>query len=85
MTFEEVTGAAAVVELLRHSLVPRLSAAAGLARKRFQNLSRVALQVAVRRLVYPSGVEKLDRVRHEVLRDVERMRQRSGYSAAGVD
>ena len=77
VAFEEVTGADAVVELVRHSLVPRLSAGAGLSRQRSQNLSRVARLVRIRRLIYPSGINNLKLVRQAVSVDLERMQQAS--------
>ncbi len=64
---EPVKGAEAVMELVRHSLVPRLAAGAGMQKRRFQLLTRVARQVQVCRLIYPSGLEALRDVREAVI------------------
>jgi hypothetical protein len=62
----------ALIELLRHSFAPRLVEAAGLQTARFDRLARLVLQVPVRRLVYPSGFDRLPRVAEAVRLDLER-------------
>lgn len=62
----------ALIELLRHSFTPLLVEAAGLQPARFDLLSRLVLQVPVKRLRYPSGFDHLPRVAEAVRRDLER-------------
>lgn len=62
----------ALIELLRHSFTPLLVEAAGLQPARFDLLSRLVLQVPVKRLRYPSGFDRLPRVAEAVRRDFER-------------
>jgi hypothetical protein len=62
----------ALIELLRHSFTPLLVEAAGLQPARFDLLSRLVLQVPVKRLRYPSGFDRLPRVAEAVRRDLER-------------
>lgn len=68
----EVSPRDALIELLRHSFTPLLVEAAGLQPARFDLLSRLVLQVPVRRLRYPSGFEHLPRVAEAVQRDLDR-------------
>lgn len=58
-----------VIELIRHSFSAHLAEAAGLAAQRLDFFARMAGQVPMRRLVYPSGFEHLERVRDAVLKD----------------
>jgi hypothetical protein len=64
----------ALIELLRHSFTPLLVEAAGLQPARFDLLSRLVLQVPVRRLRYPSGFDRLPGVAEAVRLDLERAR-----------
>lgn len=68
----EVSPRDALIELLRHSFTPLLVEAAGLQPARFDLLSRLVLQVPVKRLRYPSGFDRLPRVAEAVRRDLER-------------
>lgn len=52
----------AVVELIRHSFSPELARAAGLELARWEGLARIAAQVPVARLHYPSGLDRLPAV-----------------------
>jgi len=58
----------ALIELVRHSFSPRLVEAAGLQAARLDRLARLVRSVPVRRLVYPSGFERLEEVAGEILR-----------------
>ena len=71
VVIERVRGAAAVIELVRHSLVPRLTAGAGMQRERFHLLHGIATRLKVCRLTYPSGIDSLRAVREAVLLHVE--------------
>ena len=62
----------AVIELVRHSFVPRVVEAIGLQPQRLEFFAQLALQVPMRRLVYPSGFQHLPRVRDAVLEDLAR-------------
>jgi len=57
----------ALIELVRHSFSPHLVEAAGLQPSRFDLFARLARTVPVRRLVYPSGFERLPEVVEIVL------------------
>lgn len=52
----------ALIELVRHSFSPRLVEAAGLQPARLDRLARLVRAVPVRRLVYPSGFDRLPEV-----------------------
>jgi hypothetical protein len=67
----EISPRDAVIELLRHSFTPLLVEAAGLQPARFDLLSRLVLQVPVKRLRYPSGFDRLSRVTEVIQRDLE--------------
>lgn len=69
----EVPPRDAVVELLRYSFAGRMAEAVGLAPQRLDFFARMARQVPMRRLIYPSGFEHLPRVREAVLEDLERL------------
>ena len=71
VVIERVRGAAAVIELVRHSLVPRLTAGAGMQRERFHLLHRIATRLKVCKLTYPSGIDSLRAVREAVVLHVE--------------
>ncbi len=71
VVIEPVRGAAAVIELVRHSLVPRLTAGAGMQRERFHLLQRIATRLVVCRLTYPSGIDSLQAVREAVMIHLE--------------
>jgi hypothetical protein len=59
---QPVARAEALVELVRHSFSPRLVEAAGLQPARLDRLARLVRSVPVRRLVYPSGFERLPEI-----------------------
>jgi len=61
----------AVIELVRHSFSPFLVEAAGLQPGRFDLFARLARQVPVRRLSYPTGFDRLPGVAEALLRDLE--------------
>lgn len=61
----------AVIELVRHSFSPFLVEAAGLQPGRFDRFARLARQVPVRRLSYPSGFDRLSSVVEALLHDLE--------------
>ncbi len=52
----------ALIELVRHSFSPRLVEAAGLQPARLDRLARLVRAVPVRRLIYPSGFDRLPEV-----------------------
>jgi hypothetical protein len=58
----------ALIELVRHSFSPHLVEAAGLQPSRFDFFARLVRKVPVRRLVYPSGFERLPEVAEILLR-----------------
>jgi hypothetical protein len=58
----------ALIELVRHSFSPHLVEAAGLQPSRFDLFARLVRAVPVRRLVYPSGFERLPEVVEALLR-----------------
>lgn len=60
----------AVIELIRHSFSPRLVEAVGLQPARLDRLARLVRSVPVRRLVYPSGFERLKEVASQILRAI---------------
>jgi hypothetical protein len=62
----------ALIELVRHSFSPRLMEAAGLQPARLDHLARLVRSVPVRRLVYPSGFERLGEVAGELLQQAAR-------------
>jgi hypothetical protein len=62
----------AVIELLRHSFTPLLVEAAGLQPARLDFLARLALQVPVKRLRYPSGFDRLPAVAEAVRLDLDK-------------
>lgn len=57
----------ALIELVRYSFSPHLVQAAGLQPRRFDLFARLVTRVPVRRLLYPSGFEHLERVAEAVL------------------
>ncbi len=61
----------AVIELVRHSFLPRLCEAAGWQERRLDLFTRLASEVPARRLSYPEGYEHLPRVREALLADLE--------------
>ncbi|MEM7052785.1 MAG: hypothetical protein AAF604_24180 [Acidobacteriota bacterium] len=58
-SWQRISPSAAVAELLRHSRVARLAAAAGLEAGRLDRLAGLAREVPMRSLTYPSGVARL--------------------------
>ncbi|MFY9821168.1 MAG: hypothetical protein WAM82_07285 [Thermoanaerobaculia bacterium] len=65
---QPVSRSEALIELVRHSFSARLVEAAGLQPARLARLARLVRSVPVRRLVYPSGFERLEEVASRVLR-----------------
>ncbi len=61
----------AVIEFVRHSFVAPLVEAAGWQSRRLDLFTRLALAVPVKRLIYPSGLEHLPRVRDAILNDLD--------------
>lgn len=59
---QPVSRGEALIELVRHSFSPRLVEAAGLQPARLDRLARLVRAVPVRRLVYPSGFDRLPEV-----------------------
>jgi hypothetical protein len=59
---QPVARSEALIELVRHSFSPRLVEAAGLQPARLDRLARLVRSVPVRRLVYPSGFERLPEI-----------------------
>jgi hypothetical protein len=64
---QPVSRSEALIELVRHSFSPRLVEAAGLQPARLDRLARLVRSVPVRRLVYPSGFERLEEVASQIL------------------
>lgn len=62
VAIEPVSPRDAVVHLIRQSYAPRLVEALGLAPRRLDFLARLAGAVPTRRLVYPSGLDRLPEV-----------------------
>jgi hypothetical protein len=56
---QTVSRSEALIELVRHSFSPRLVEAAGLQPARLERLARLVRAVPVRRLVFPSGFDRL--------------------------
>ncbi|MEO6195969.1 MAG: hypothetical protein ABIS20_23360 [Thermoanaerobaculia bacterium] len=65
---QQVSRSEALIELVRHSFSPRLVEAAGLQPARLDRLARLVRNVPVRRLIYPSGFERLPEVAEILLR-----------------
>ena len=65
---QPVSRSEALIELVRHSFSPRLVEAAGLQPARLDRLARLVRSVPVKRLVYPSGFERLEEVASQILR-----------------
>jgi hypothetical protein len=63
-----VSRSEALIELVRHSFSARLVEAAGLQPARLDRLARLVRNVPVRRLVYPSGFDRLPEVAEILLR-----------------
>ena len=59
---QPVSRSEALIELVRHSFSPRLVEAASLQPARLDRLARLVRAVPVRRLVYPSGFDRLPEV-----------------------
>ena len=66
----EISPRDAFIELVRHSFSPNLVEAAGLQAGRTEIFARLVTRVPVRRLLYPSGFEHLERVAETILRDL---------------
>jgi hypothetical protein len=68
----EISRREAVIELLRHSFTPLMVEAAGLQPARLDLLSRLVLEIPVKRLRYPTGFDRLPRVADAVRSDLEK-------------
>jgi hypothetical protein len=68
VSIEAIAPAESLMELVRHSYVPRTVAHSGLAGARLELLAKAVQQGGVWRLRYPNGVEWLPRVREAVVR-----------------
>lgn len=62
--------AAALIELVQHSFIPRLVAAAGWQARRLDRLAGMVERVSIRRLRYPSGFGYLPEVGEAIVRDL---------------
>ena len=60
----------AVIEMMRYSFGALTNEALGLSPQRLKFFAQLADQVPVRRLVYPAGMQHLERVRSAVLQDL---------------
>ncbi len=60
----------AALELARYSYEALVVEAIGLQRRRLEMISRLASRIPVRRIIYPSGLEELARVRNAILEDL---------------
>lgn len=67
-----------LIELARHSFLARMAEAAGLQPERLAFLARLASQVPIRTLSYPSGVELLPRVVEAIRADLEGLHPQPG-------
>ena len=68
---ESVSPINAVIEMVRNSFIARTVQALGWQPQRLSLFTRLAQQVPMRRLIYPSGFEHLQRVSEAVLIDLE--------------
>jgi hypothetical protein len=62
----------AVIELVRHSYWPLQVAAAGLQPARLDLFARLVRRTPLRRLAFPAGLERLQRIAEAVLDDLDR-------------
>lgn len=60
-----------MIELVRHSFTPRIVEAMGLQRQRLDAFIGIARAVPVRRLRYPSGLQRLGQAREALLHDLD--------------
>jgi hypothetical protein len=67
---EPVSRRESVMALLGHSFVPYVVEALGLHAHRLAFFAQLALQVPVRRIIYPNGLDHLPRVRRAILEDL---------------
>ena len=70
LTITPVPRGEAVIELLRHSVAAHIVDAMGCRERRFDFLARLVRAVPVRRLVYPSGVDRLPEAGQAILDDL---------------
>jgi hypothetical protein len=68
--FEALSPSAGLMELVRHSFLNRLVHAAGLQPRRLPLLANVAGAVPIRRVSFPSGMERLPSVAQAILDDL---------------
>ncbi len=69
---EPVSPRDAVIELVRYSFLPTLAAGLGWEGRRLAGLSRLSGEVPLKRLIYPSGFDQLERVAAAVAADIGR-------------
>lgn len=74
---EPISRTEAVIELVRHSFSAPVAEAVGLRTARLDRFSDLVRRVPVRRLLYPSGLERLPGVCKELLEDLERPREKA--------
>ena len=74
---EPIPSSEALIELVRESFLVRILHAAGIQEARLERLGRLVEEVPVRRLIYPSGLERLPSVLEAIREDG------SGLAAAG--
>lgn len=60
-----------VIEFVRHSFVAPLAEAVGWQPRRLDIFARLAAEVPVKHLIYPSGLDQLPRVREAILNDLQ--------------
>jgi hypothetical protein len=60
----------AVIELVRNSFSPLIVEALGLQKKRMELFGRLAMNVKMRKLIYPSGFHHLPEVREAIIDDI---------------
>lgn len=89
---ESVPTSEALIELVRESFLVRILQAAGLQGPRLERLGHLVRAVPVRRLVYPSGLDRLPAVVEAVCRDAAHVKEETrsragpemGRSASGA-
>lgn len=66
-----LTARDALLELMRYAIAPRIGWALGFTASRFDLFSRLAQEVPVRRLIYPSGLSFMGAVRAAIMSDLK--------------
>lgn len=77
IAIEPVRPQRALAELVRHSFAPRIVQALGWQGRRMGILAHLLRQAPLRRLTYPSGIERLDSVRAAIRDDLRRHSERT--------